>query len=30
MAIPFVKLLTENVDFDDSQVIQARAYYPVF
>jgi hypothetical protein len=30
MAIPFVKLLTENADFDDSQVIQARAYYPVF
>jgi len=30
MAIPFVKLLTENVDFDDNQVIQARVYYPVF
>ncbi|CAN5479158.1 hypothetical protein BH11BAC3_BH11BAC3_00340 [soil metagenome] len=30
MAIPFVKLITDNVDFDENQIIQARAYYPVF
>ncbi len=30
MAIPFIKFISENVDFDDNQIIQARAYYPVF
>lgn len=30
MAIPFIKLITEGFDFDDSKVIQARAFYPVY
>lgn len=30
MAIPFVKLITEGVDFDDSQIIQAKGQYPVY
>ncbi len=30
MAIPFIKIITEGVDFDDAQIIQARAYYPVY
>lgn len=30
MAIPFIKLITEGNEFDDSQIIQAKAYYPVF
>jgi effector-binding domain-containing protein len=29
MAIPFVKLITEGTDFDDNQVIQARAFIPI-
>ncbi len=29
MAIPFVKLISEGVNFDDKQIIQARACYPV-
>jgi hypothetical protein len=30
MAIPFVKLITEGIEFDDSQIIQANALYPVY
>jgi hypothetical protein len=30
MAIPFIKLITEGIEFDDSQIIQARALYPVY
>ncbi len=30
MAIPFIKLITEGIEFDDSQIIQARAQYPVY
>ena len=30
MAIPFVKLITDGIEFDDSQIIQAKAFYPVF
>jgi effector-binding domain-containing protein len=30
MAIPFVKLMTEGIEFDDTQIIQARALYPVY
>jgi effector-binding domain-containing protein len=30
MAIPFIKLITEGTEFDDSQIIQANAFYPVF
>lgn len=30
MAIPFIKIITEGVDFDDAQIIQAKAYYPVY
>jgi hypothetical protein len=30
MAIPFIKLITEGTEFDDSQIIQAKAFYPVF
>jgi effector-binding domain-containing protein len=30
MAIPFIKPITEGIDFDDAQIIQARAYYPVY
>ena len=30
MAIPFVKLITSGVEFDDFQVIQAKAFFPVF
>lgn len=30
MAIPFIKIITEGADFDDAQIIQARAYYPVY
>ena len=30
MAIPFIKLITEGIEFDDSQIIQARAMYPVY
>jgi hypothetical protein len=29
MAIPFVKLISEGISFDDKQVIQAKACYPV-
>jgi hypothetical protein len=29
MAIPFVKLISEGISFDDNQVIQAKACYPV-
>ena len=29
MAIPFIKLITEGIDFDDSQIIQAKAYAPI-
>jgi hypothetical protein len=30
MAIPFVKLITEGIEFDDAQIIQANALYPVY
>lgn len=30
MAIPFIKLITEGIEFDDSQIIQAKALYPVY
>lgn len=30
MAIPFIKPITEGIDFDDAQIVQARAYYPVY
>ena len=30
MAIPFIKLITEGIEFDDSQIIQASALYPVY
>ena len=30
MAIPFIKLITEGIQFEDSQVIQANALYPVY
>ena len=30
MAIPFIKLITEGIEFDDSQIIQANALYPVY
>jgi effector-binding domain-containing protein len=30
MAIPFIKLITEGIEFGDSQIIQARALYPVY
>lgn len=30
MAIPFIKLITEGIEFDDSQTIQANALYPVY
>lgn len=30
MAIPFIKLINDGIEFDDAQVIQAKAYYPVF
>jgi hypothetical protein len=30
MAIPFIKLITEGIDFDDDQIIQAKACYPIF
>lgn len=30
MAIPFIKPVTEGIDFDDAQIVQARAYYPVY
>lgn len=29
MAIPFVKLITEGIYFDDKQIIQAKACYPI-
>jgi hypothetical protein len=29
MAIPFIKLITEGIDFDDAQIIQAKAYAPI-
>ena len=30
MAIPFVKLITEGIEFDDNQIVQAKAFFPVF
>ncbi|MFM6926272.1 MAG: hypothetical protein ACKOU7_12275 [Ferruginibacter sp.] len=30
MAIPFIKLISEGIEFDDSQIIQANALYPVY
>ena len=30
MAIPFTKLITEGIEFDDNQVIQAKVFYPVY
>ncbi len=29
MAIPFVKLISEGIEFEDSQIIQAKACYPI-
>ncbi len=29
MAIPFVKLMTEGIYFEDDQIIQAKVYYPI-
>jgi hypothetical protein len=30
MAIPFIKLITEGIDFDDAKIVQVRAYYPIY
>lgn len=30
MAIPFMKLISDGVSFDDNQIIQANALYPVY
>jgi len=30
MAIPFIKLITDGIEFEDSQIIQAKVFYPVF
>jgi hypothetical protein len=29
MAIPFVKIITEGIDFDEDQIIQAKVCYPI-
>lgn len=29
MAIPFIKLISEGISFDDNQIIQAKACYPI-
>jgi effector-binding domain-containing protein len=30
MAIPFIKPITEGIDFDDAKIVQVRAYYPIY